>query len=174
DYSFGYEYNAGTKVTRRLPQREIPAAAPAGAIDSSARDMAQWVRLMLGNGVFNGRRLVSEKGFDELTRKQINVAGSIDYGLGWFLRQWNGHKVVEHGGNIDGFNAQVAFMPDQKLGFVLLTNVTASSIGAIAMSTIWKNLVGEPSNNVAGGPTTPAGDPKAEVGKYLLAAAGVS
>jgi CubicO group peptidase (beta-lactamase class C family) len=39
DYSFGYDYNAGTKVTRRLPQRAIPAAAPAGAINSSARDM---------------------------------------------------------------------------------------------------------------------------------------
>ena len=100
---------------------------------------------MLGNGVFNGKRLVSEKGFEELTRKQINIAGPVDYGLGWFLRQWNGHKVVEHGGNIDGFNAQVAFMPDQKLGFVLLTNVTASSFGAIAMNTIWKNLVGDPS-----------------------------
>ena len=61
DYSFGYDYNAGTKVTRRLPQREIPAAAPAGAINSSARDMAQWLRLMLGNGVYNGKRLVSEK-----------------------------------------------------------------------------------------------------------------
>ncbi len=79
DYSFGYEYNATTKVTRRLPQRTIPAAAPAGAINSSARDMAQWVRLMLGNGTFNGKRLVSEKGFEELTRKQINVTGSIDY-----------------------------------------------------------------------------------------------
>lgn len=167
DYSFGYDYNKTTKVTRRLPQRAIPAAAPAGAINSSARDMAQWVRLMLGNGVFNGTRLVSEKGIDELTRKQINIAGSIDYGLGWFLRQWNGHKVVEHGGNIDGFNAQVAFMPDQKLGFVLLTNVTASSIGATAMTTIWKELVGVPTTTEATA-TAPASDPKKEVGKYLL------
>ena len=174
DYSFGYEYNASTKVTRRLPQRAIPAAAPAGAINSSARDMAQWVRLMLGNGVFNGRRLVSEKGFDELVRKQINIGGTIDYGLGWFLRQWNGHKVVEHGGNIDGFNAQVAFMPDQKLGFVLLTNVTASSLGAVAMNTIWKNLVATPTDTTEAKATEPASDPKQEIGKYLLAAAGVS
>ncbi|HEX5601073.1 MAG TPA: serine hydrolase domain-containing protein, partial [Pyrinomonadaceae bacterium] len=172
DYSFGYDYNATTKVTRRLPQRAIPAAAPAGAINSSARDMAQWVRLMLGNGVFNGKRLVSEKGIEELTRKQINIAGSIDYGLGWFLRQWNGHKVVEHGGNIDGFNAQVAFMPDQKVGFVLLTNVTASPIGAMAMNTIWKELVGVPVTTAAKA-TEPAADPKKEVGKYLLQA-GVS
>jgi CubicO group peptidase (beta-lactamase class C family) len=174
DFSFGYDYNPSTKETRHLPQREIEAAAPAGAINSSARDMVQWLRLMLNGGSINGRRLVSEKGFDELVTRQINIGGSIDYGLGWFLRQWNGHKVVEHGGNIDGFNSQVALMPDQKLGFVLLTNVTASPLGGFAMNTVWKNLVGEPSNNVAGGPTTPASDPKAEVGKYLLAAAGVS
>src|SRR6202011_851514 len=60
DFSFGYEYNANTKVTRRLPQREIPAAAPAGAINSNARDMAQWLRLMLAGGVVDGKRLVSE------------------------------------------------------------------------------------------------------------------
>ncbi|HEY3579128.1 MAG TPA: serine hydrolase, partial [Pyrinomonadaceae bacterium] len=173
DYSFGYDYNPSTKETRHLPQREIEAAAPAGAINSSARDMAQWLRLMLNGGSLDGRRLVSEKGFDELTHKQINVAGSIDYGLGWFLRQWNGHKVVEHGGNIDGFNAQVAFMPDQKLGFVLLTNVTASPLGTFAMNTVWKNIVGEPKN-VADGPTAVASDPKVEVGKYSLAAAGVN
>ena len=171
DYSFGYDYNASTKVTRKLPQREIAAAAPAGAINSSANDMALWLKLMLNNGVFKGRRLVSEKGFEELTRKQINVAGKVDYGLGWFLREWNGHKVVEHGGNIDGFNAQVAFMPDQKLGFVLLTNVTASPLGGVAMNTIWKNLVGEPAEVKS---TEAAADPKQEVGIYSLAAAGVN
>ena len=173
DYSFGYDYNPSTKETRHLPQREIAAAAPAGAINSSARDMAQWLRLMLANGSINGKRLVSEKNFDELVRKQMNVAGAVDYGLGWFLRQWNGHKVVEHSGNIDGFNSQVALMPDQKLGFVLLTNVTASPLGGFAMNTIWKNLVGEPKA-VADGPTAPAGDPKVEVGRYTIAAAGVN
>lgn len=169
DFSFGYDYNSTTKVTRRLPQREIAAAAPAGAINSNARDMAQWLRLMLNDGVVDGRRLVSEKSFNELITKQIKVAGPVDYGLGWFLRQWNGHKVVEHGGNIDGFNAQVAMMPDQKLGFVLLTNVTASSLGSIAMNTVWTNIVGGPSaeSSVASGP---AADPKPEVGKYQLPA----
>lgn len=173
DYSFGYDYNAATKITRRLPQRAIPTAAPAGAINSSARDMAQWVRLMLADGSFNGRRLVSEKGFAELIEKQINIGGSVSYGLGWFLRQWNGHKVVEHGGNIDGFNAQVALMPDQKLGFVLLTNVTTSSLGAVAMTSIWRNLVGDPKNSEPTA-TVAAGDPKQEVGNYLLAAANVN
>ena len=169
DFSFGYDYNTATKVTRRLPQREITAAAPAGAINSNARDMAQWLRFMLAGGMINGKRLVSEKEFNEAITKQITVAGSVSYGLGWFLRDWNKHKVIEHGGNIDGFNSQVALMPDQKLGFVLLTNVTASSLGAFAMNTVWKNLVGDPAaatDSTAAGPTT---DPKQEVGNYRMA-----
>ena len=173
DFSFGYDYNASTKLTRKLPQRHIAAAAPAGAINSSARDMAQWVRLMLNNGTLDGRRLVSEKGFEELVRKQMNISGPVDYSLGWFLRQWNGHKVVEHGGNIDGFNSQVALMPDQKLGFVLLTNVTASSLGTTAMNAIWKNLVSLPETTSEKS-SEPAGDAKKEVGKYTLPGAGVS
>jgi CubicO group peptidase (beta-lactamase class C family) len=172
DFSFGYDYNATTKTTRRLPQREIHAIAPAGAINSNARDMARWLRFMLSGGIVNGKRLVSEKGFKEAVSPQMNVAGFVNYGLGWFLRSWDGHQVIEHGGNIDGFNSQVALMPDQKLGFVLLTNVTASSLGSFAMNTIWKNLAFVPVTVV--GVTDPPGDPKLEVGKYRLASAGIN
>lgn len=170
DYSFGYVYEEGTKETRRVPMRDFPAVAPAGAINSNARDMAQWLRLMLGGGVFEGKRLVSEKNFEELLKPQMKIAGTVNYGLGWFLREWRGHKVAEHGGNIDGFNAQVALMPDQKLGFVMLTNVSASPLPASTMSVVWSNLVGEPGAPAA--TATAAADPTAkienEVGEYLL------
>jgi CubicO group peptidase (beta-lactamase class C family) len=176
DFSYGYVYEEATKETRRVPTRDLPAIAPAGAINSSARDMAQWLRLMLGGGEFEGKRLVSEKGFAELVKPQMKVAGSVSYGLGWFLREWKGHKVAEHGGNIDGFNAQVALMPDQKLGFVMLTNVSASPLPASTMNVVWSNLVGDPGAK----PETPsaasvaAADPaakvEAEVGEYLLEA----
>lgn len=172
DFSLGYDYTPSTKVTRQLPQREIPAAAPAGAINSSAREMAQWLRFMLAGGTINGKRLVSEKGFNETITNQMNISGTVNYGLGWFLRQWNGHKVVEHGGNIDGFNSQVALMPDQKLGFVLLTNVTGSPLGGFAMNTVWKHLVGEPKSEEKS--TGPASDLTAEVGTYNLAAANLN
>ena len=122
--------------------RDLSPIAPAGAINSSARDMSLWVRFMLGGGTWNGKRLVSEKAFEQIVSPQMTIAGGIAYGFGWFLRDWYGHKVVEHGGNIDGFNAQVALMPDQNVGFVLLTNVTASTLGNFAMESIWANLVG--------------------------------
>jgi CubicO group peptidase (beta-lactamase class C family) len=171
DYSLGYDYNFATKQTRHLPQRDLHAIAPAGAINSSARDMSNWLRLMLDGGLFDGKRLVSEKSFAELTTKQMAIGKTVGYGLGWFLRDWKGHKVVEHGGNIDGFNALVALMPDEKLGFVLLTNVTASSIGNTAMETVWSNLVGD-AGAVAKSDAADALDPAGLPGVYTLAEAG--
>jgi CubicO group peptidase (beta-lactamase class C family) len=172
DYSFGYVYEEATKETRRVPMRDFPAVAPAGAINSSARDMAQWLRLMLGGGAFEGKRLVSEKSFAELLKPQTKIAGQVSYGLGWFLREWKGHKVAEHGGNIDGFNAQVALMPDQRLGFAMLTNVSASPLPASAMNVVWSNLVGDPNAPAPAPAAVAAADPAAkienEVGDYLL------
>ncbi|HWT00252.1 MAG TPA: serine hydrolase domain-containing protein [Pyrinomonadaceae bacterium] len=172
DYSLGYTYNDETKETKSVPMREIAAAAPAGSINSSARDMAQWLRLMLNGGVFEGKRLVSEKNFKELVEPHNKISDKISYGLGWFLREWEGHKVVEHGGNIDGFNAAVALMPDQKLGFALLTNISNSALAPFAMETVWSNLVGKPGADVARAEAP--GDPTREVGKYLLAGAGIA
>jgi hypothetical protein len=136
--------------------------------------MAEWLRFMLNGGVHDGKRLVSEKGFSEFTSPQMKVGGAVSYGLGWFLRDWNGHKVIEHGGNIDGFNAQVALMPDQKLGFVLLTNVSASPLGSDAMQSVWSNLVGDPNKpSLPDSPTTEI-EKSMTVGTYLLAEAGMN
>lgn len=169
DRSLGYIYVPSVKKTSQLPTRDLKIIAPAGAINSNARDMAQWVRLMLNGGEWNGKRLVSEASFAELVKLQTKIQGPVNYGLGWFLRDWRGHKVVEHGGNIDGFNAQVALMPDQKLGFVLLTNVSASPLGAIAMESVWSNLVegGTPPASATAS-SEPTGDPKQEAGTYEL------
>ena len=174
DYSLGYTYDEDTKETRQLPTRNFPQVAAAGAINSNARDMAEWLRLMLGGGALDGKRLVSERSFAELLKPQIKVAGNISYGLGWFLRDWHGHKVAEHGGNIDGFNAQVALMPDQHLGFVMLTNVSASVLPAAAMEAVWSNLVGNPDEKNQAAAGGPALKMEEEAGNYLLAEANVT
>src|SRR5262245_8935827 len=55
DYSYGYEHDFVTNETRRLPMQDLSSMAPAGSINSSAREMAAWLRLMLGGGVFEGK-----------------------------------------------------------------------------------------------------------------------
>lgn len=95
---------------------------------------------------------------------KITPNGSLNYGLGWFLQDWNGLKVVQHGGNIDGFNSLVAMIPEKKLGFVMLTNVSASSLGGELMPIVWENILGNPNktNKVS------ADALKKEVGKYRI------
>lgn len=177
DHAEGYVWSADRADWIHLPMRDVTSIAPAGAINSNARDMARWLRLLLGGGSFEGRRLLSDKSFAAMTSRHMTMTPGMDYGYGWFLHDWDGHRVVEHGGNIDGFNAQVAFMPDQRLGFVLLTNVSASSLGAFTMETVWDRLVGRKSADsnaasaVSAASAAPAGDPAAEVGKYHLALA---
>jgi CubicO group peptidase (beta-lactamase class C family) len=172
DRSLGYNYNFDTKETQKLPYRDIDQVAPAGAINSSANDMAKWVRFILNGGVVDGKRLISEKSFAEWLKPQmkVNPAGTVNYGLGWFIQKWNGLTVVQHGGNIDGFNALVAMIPEKKLGFVMLTNVSASSLGNELMPIVWENILGKPE--------APKGDanavvlPEKEAGMYKFQEAG--
>ena len=144
DRSFGYSYNFDTKETERLPYREIVQVAPAGSINSTARNMAQWLKFVLDGGSVNGKRMISEDAYNEWTKPQMKISpdGKFSYGLGWFIQDWKGKRVIQHGGNIDGFNSQVAMIPEEHLGFVLLTNVSASNLGSDLMGVVWENILG--------------------------------
>ncbi len=128
-----------------IPWRNIDNIAPAGSINSNVVDMAQWVRLQLGEGSYKGQRLISSGAAKEMHTAQTVIrmeppwtlfysdAHFLNYGLGWFLHDHRGRKVVEHGGNIDGMSALVAMIPEEKLGLVILTNMNGTPLtGAIA------------------------------------------
>jgi len=112
----------------------------AGAINSSAADMAQWMRMQLGGGVYDGRRFLSERVIREMRSPQTIVPLSrsdrkffpethfASYGLGWRLNDYRGRLVARHGGALDGFRTHIALLPEENLGVVALTNVNESSV----------------------------------------------
>ncbi|MHC4949026.1 MAG: serine hydrolase [Planctomycetota bacterium] len=124
------------------PMRDVAAVAPAGAINSSARDMAQWVRFQLGRGTYEGTSLLSEARHAVTWERHIGIGGGVDYGLGWFLRDWRGHRVIEHAGGIDGFTAEVAMIPEESLGFVLLMNRFASPLQEASRGIVFGTMLG--------------------------------
>jgi CubicO group peptidase (beta-lactamase class C family) len=136
--SFGYK--AG-QTPKQVAWRDLTNIAPAGAIISSARDMAQWLRLMIGRGAVGSKRIVSEKSFEELVSRQIKVIEQADYGLGWGIVEWRSHTLVSHAGGTFGFSSQVELMPDQKLGYVLLCNVPNTRLVKEIRTIIWENLL---------------------------------
>jgi CubicO group peptidase (beta-lactamase class C family) len=137
-----------------IAYRDIDNIAPAGSINSSALDMAQWVRLQIGNGMYAGTRLVSEQNMREMhtphTIIPIDTAAERlypethfrTYGLGWFLEDYRGRRIVHHGGNIDGMSALVAMMPEENVGLVILTNMNGSGLPAVVMRRIFDHYLG--------------------------------
>jgi CubicO group peptidase (beta-lactamase class C family) len=116
--------------------RNIDNIGPAGAINSSVRDMTKWIALQLNNGEYRGQRLISEKNVREMHTPQMIVpldAGitriffpdsmQISYGLGWFIQDYRGHQLILHPGDIDGFSALVALVPELDTGYVVLINM---------------------------------------------------
>ncbi len=168
DHSLGYELDAQTKAARYVPMRDLANIAPAGAVNSSAREMAEWVRLMLAGGAHNGRRLVSEKNFAELLAPQIKADASTSYALGWAVRNVGAHRAALHSGGIDGFNSFVGLFPDAGVGFVLLTNVGGSPLSGFVMRAVVDKLI-EPSQPAAAQSGNPR--PQDEAGRYDFAAA---
>ena len=135
-------WKEGEQQYKYLAPRNLDCIAPAGAITTNVHEMAQWLRLQLGRGVYNGERLISEEQLTETWKPQRNMVEGMDYGLGWMLHEYKGLKVVEHGGNIDGFAAKVAMIPEKNLGYVLLTNVTATPLQKTSESLVWKHILG--------------------------------
>src|SRR5712692_1912614 len=128
--------------------RVLPAAldgiddiAPAGAIFSTATDMAKWLRFVLDSGKVAGRRLVSAPNFAELFRPQQIVQRPFyptarlthphfqAYGLGWILQDYRGEFIAMHTGSIEGRSAIVGLIPDRRLGLAISRISTTPSCG---------------------------------------------
>ena len=138
--------HAGVNDTMRaIPWRDIDNAGPAGSINSSALEMAQWVRLQLCRGSYGGKQLISARMVDEMHQAHTVIrSDSADrannpeshlraYGLGWFLQDYRGRLAVHHGGNVDGFTALVGMMPEERFGVVLLSNQNGSGLPTALM-----------------------------------------
>ena len=112
------------------------AHEPAGSIHTSANDLAQWLKALLNNGA----PLLQPSTFNELTTPQIVMQDVLNselaplaylqpathfwtYGLGWWVMDLHGEKVLMHGGQMPGYNSAVAFFPQRKFGLAVMVNV---------------------------------------------------
>ena len=139
--------------------RKIDNIGPAGSINSNATDMAQWVRLHLNQGTFKNERILSSGAVKEmhmpqtvmrlegLSEKIHSETHFMTYGLGWFLQDYRGRKIVHHGGNIDGMSALVAMIPQEKLGVVILTNMNGTSVPTAIMYRVFDAFLQAPQKD---------------------------
>ncbi|MEW6197018.1 MAG: serine hydrolase domain-containing protein [Bacteroidota bacterium] len=122
-----YEKNGEMKIYTDV-QRDN--AGGALGLNSSVKDMAQWIRLQLNKGKWDDQIIFSERQANEMHANQF-AFGNANYGLGWFITYKNGKRVLNHGGGMPGMISDVTIVPEEKFGFVLLSNLEVGMVAAI-------------------------------------------
>jgi CubicO group peptidase (beta-lactamase class C family) len=140
NYAAPHNESGGGKL-RALPLGNIDSGIGLAGLNSSVADMSKWLRLQLGRGTFEGKQIFSKERSGEMWQQNIfipvnpfpaNNATTVmfnGYGLGWFVNDYRGKKLVSHTGGLDGMITQTAIMPSENLGLVVLTNSETGAIG---------------------------------------------
>ena len=109
----------------------LSAVAPAGFVISTVEDMANWVKMHLNHGTFNGKEIISRKNHDMLFYPQTSTGSDstrlTNYAQGWTVEYGLQGRYIRHTGLAYGYTALVGLHPEMNLGFVFLTNNGSSS-----------------------------------------------
>lgn len=98
-----------------------------GGLFASANDLAQFVRFHLQDGAPRGRQIISQKLLQEMYEPQFTAKNRLSgYGLGIYKAIQNDTVRLSHGGLGYGISAHYRFLPEHKIGVVLLTNQDAA------------------------------------------------
>jgi CubicO group peptidase (beta-lactamase class C family) len=164
--AIGPDADAATPHTVRdgraiaVPRYNSDNIGPAAAVHAGAREMAQWLRLQLGRGQFEGKRVYSEAAARAMWSPQtmLPLVGDLSkpspthlraYALGWFVSDYHGKLRAEHDGSIDGYFSKVILIPEAKVGAAALTNSDTAVADALANRAI-DALLGLPPRDRSG------------------------
>lgn len=123
--------------------RDPDAQSPAGGVSSSARDMATWLKLQLGDGTLDGRRIIDAEALQRThwpeaisNPPHAPAARTGFYGLGWNVSYDDaGRLKLSHTGAFAlGAHTNVTMLPGEDLGIVVLTNTAPAGVAdAVAL-----------------------------------------
>lgn len=152
DSNASLPYATKGEEIKKVDYYNINGMGPAGSINSSVSDMANWLKVWINGGTFQKKEILPANYIAEAVSSQMVMDGGLpsakkdiyfgNYGLGWMLSSYRGHYMVEHGGNISGFSGNVAFYPTDQIGIVVLTNQNQSEVPDVVRNSIADRLLG--------------------------------
>jgi CubicO group peptidase (beta-lactamase class C family) len=98
-----------------------------GSLYTSVLDLAKW------DAALYGEKLLKRESLAQMwTPVKLNGGSTEPYGFGWFVMDAKGHRLIEHEGAWQGFNANIARYPDDKLTVIVLTNLKSAGAPMIS------------------------------------------
>ena len=104
--------------------------APAGGINSNLKDVVKWIRLQMNDGLFDGKQLISSESMKHMHTPKTVISSSAPgdprqyYCQGWVYRENNPYPIIWHNGGTSGSKTMIAFVPQAKIGIVVLSNLS--------------------------------------------------
>ena len=150
--AFGYNVIKDS-VIHKTPYYDIEGMGPAGSINSTVIDMAQWLKVWINGGKFDTLQIIPSSFVTDAISSQMIMTAALpsaekpdvhfmNYGFGWMLSSYKGHYRAEHGGSITGFTASTCFFPTDSIGIVVLVNQDGSKVHSIVRNTIADRVLG--------------------------------
>jgi CubicO group peptidase (beta-lactamase class C family) len=117
----GYEWQQGALTGRDYDLTDVFSA---GAIVSTVLDLARW------DAALYGERLLRRTTLEQIWTPVTLTDGSTrPYGFGWYIENFRGARRVRHNGQTAGFAASIARYTDERLTFIVLTNLGDLGLG---------------------------------------------
>jgi len=139
-----YTMDGNTRLRSKLWPIRVQAA---GAINTSIASFANWLRLHLDKGEFEGTRLLSPTVIRQLQTPRVHEAapafaeyGDMHCGLGFRLHSYRSERVVLHGGGWIGWGTRMAMLPDHGVGVAVFTNRDPSAVPEMLASYVFDRV----------------------------------
>jgi len=131
-----------------IPYLNWDNIAPAGAINSCVADLSKWIKLQLNRGTYKSVQVFESARSREMWSPNTlqNVSSFSEkffpsthfraYAMGWGVNDYLGRKIVSHSGGYDGMISYTCLIPEEKLGFVILTNKNSALYNPLVYKTL--------------------------------------
>ena len=163
---------------RPLHHGNVDGGVAAAGLNSSVADLSQWIRLQLGRGTIDGNKLISSARITEMWQPYMMMPISeaaersnptrhfSGVGMGWFVNDYHGRKIINHSGGLDGMLSYTVLIPEENLGFVVLTNSEYPPF-SIMMNKMMDVFVNAPERDLNGNALRSAAAQKAKAAEDL-------
>jgi len=139
---------------RKLELYDFNAVKPAASIYSTVEELSNWTIMMMHEGAFRGRQIISPSSVNRILEPHTILGTSASsrknginfntYGLGWFISDYYGNRIAEHDGGMPGYISKVTMVPEKKISFIILNNGNDGYINSVIKNDLLEILLKTP------------------------------
>ena len=143
------------KLIEIIPAK-VDNIGAAGSMTSNVKDLSKWLMLQLAEGKYDGKQIIPAEVIQKTRQPNTIVSNGTKkgssvttYGLGWFMKEKNGMRIITHDGGANGFLSKTVLIPEENLAYVILTNSDAQYFFDALDGQITNDLIKQPYTNIS-------------------------